>query len=78
MSEIEILRAKAQAWEECVAWFAYWPQHNFGPSYRVSGAVLAEAEERNPYDHAITGPPVSGENEASAPVRRPRRLRPKE
>jgi hypothetical protein len=45
-----ILAAQAEAWNACVAWFA----SQRDP--RVPDLLLLEAEDANPYDHAITRP----------------------
>jgi hypothetical protein len=50
MDDEATTQAKATAWRECVAWFAYWPQMMFGPDYRVSQTVLDAIESANPYD----------------------------
>jgi hypothetical protein len=48
---IEVRKAKAQAWQECIDWFAIQ-----GPlkGTRVPVDLLLEAEEANPYDTQYT------------------------
>jgi hypothetical protein len=50
--DLELLKAQAEAWQRCVDWFAL-----LGPlndHQRIPMGTLLEAEESNPYDHAIT------------------------
>lgn len=50
MDSPEVQEAKAAAWRECCAWFAYWPQMMHGPAYRIPAHVLTMIEGANPYD----------------------------
>lgn len=59
-TEEELIRAKAEGWRECVAWFASEPQRIYGHLHRVHVDVLQEAEDSNPYDRAVTRRPADG------------------
>jgi len=50
MDDLEMMEAKADAWRECVSWFAYWPQMMYGPQHRVTQLVLDAMESANPYE----------------------------